>query len=215
MAGKRECAVCSTDGMHSSIGLLMSMTYICERGIMMSRADKSETWNAPSIIDSASASIKLRSWASCRTSSSSARFSGSGEISAVRRSNSDRWGLASVLTPLECSCIGGVSRCDEGHRIHQKGGAAGFCQKNQPRFGCCRSAGVGIGDAERGQDVGLQPFHLGRFLVVLVVVALRVQHAVDDQVGGVLLDGFLLLGRLAFEHVGAKDDVGLRRRVVG
>jgi hypothetical protein len=38
---------------------------------------------------------------------------GLGEISAVSRSNSDLWGLASVLTLLECSCIAGVSRCFE------------------------------------------------------------------------------------------------------
>src|SRR5471032_3587097 len=79
---------------------------------------------------------------------------------------------------------------------------------------CAVSVGVGIGDAQRRQDFRLQAFHLGRFLVVLVVVALRVQHAVDDQVGRVLFDGFLLLGRLAFQHVGAEDDVGLGRRVV-
>src|SRR5471030_435191 len=79
---------------------------------------------------------------------------------------------------------------------------------------CAVSVGVGIGDAQRRQDFRLQAFHLGRFLVVLVVVALRVQHAVDDQVGGVLFDGFLLLGRFAFQHVGAEDDVGLGGRVV-
>src|SRR5471030_865973 len=80
---------------------------------------------------------------------------------------------------------------------------------------CATLFGVGIGDAQRGQDFRLQAFHLGRFLVVLVVVALRMQHAVDDQVGRVLFDGFLLLGRFAFQHVGAEDDVSLRRRVVG
>src|SRR5471032_2049399 len=85
-----------------------------------------------------------------------------------------------------------------------------FCQKDSS----VRSAGVGIGVAEAGQDVGFDAFHLGRFLVVHVVVALRVQHAVDDQVGGVFFHGFLLLGRFPLQHVGAEDDVGLGRRVV-
>jgi hypothetical protein len=91
-----------------SIGLEMSTTSICERGTMMSRTDRSETWNTPSIMERASASMRLRSWASCSTSSSSARFSGSGEISAVSRSNSDRWVLASVRTSAGCSGIVGV-----------------------------------------------------------------------------------------------------------
>ncbi|CAM2182100.1 hypothetical protein BLAT2472_60098 [Burkholderia latens] len=58
---------------------------------MMSRAHRSDTWNTPSIIDSESASIRLRSWASWRISSSSVRDSGSGEMKSVRRSSSERF----------------------------------------------------------------------------------------------------------------------------
>ncbi len=61
ITGKRECAVAMTCGMNLSGGSLMSMTSICARGIMTSRTLVSETWSAPSIIVSASASSRLRS----------------------------------------------------------------------------------------------------------------------------------------------------------
>ena len=60
ITGKRECAVAITCGMNLSAGSLMSITSICARGIMMSRTCISETCSAPSIIDSASASSRLR-----------------------------------------------------------------------------------------------------------------------------------------------------------
>ena len=60
ITGKRECAVPITCGMNFSTGSLMSMTSICARGIMMSRTCISDTVSTPSIIDSASASSRLR-----------------------------------------------------------------------------------------------------------------------------------------------------------
>jgi hypothetical protein len=46
--------------MNFSTGSLMSMKSTCARGIMMSRTCISETVSAPSMIDSASASSRLR-----------------------------------------------------------------------------------------------------------------------------------------------------------
>ena len=94
--GKRAQSVKSVQpstymkGMNASGASLMSMTSICERGIIRSRARNSDTCNTPSIIDMASASSRLRSCASCSASSSSSRFSGSRKMNAVRRSSRPR-----------------------------------------------------------------------------------------------------------------------------
>src|SRR5450830_66906 len=74
---------------------------------------------------------------------------------------------------------------------------------------------IWIGDAQLGQDPGFQAFHLGGLFVIHMVVALRVQHAVDDQMGRMLFHAFLLFRRFLFQHVGAQDDVGAGRLIVG
>src|SRR5450830_1286472 len=73
---------------------------------------------------------------------------------------------------------------------------------------------IWIGDAQLGQDLGFQAFHLGGLFVIHMVVALRVQHAMDDQMGRMLFHAFLLFRRFLFQHVGAQDDVGAGRLVV-
>jgi hypothetical protein len=60
ITGKRECAVAITARMNFSTGSWMSMKSTCARGIMMSRTCISDTVSAPSMIDSASASSRLR-----------------------------------------------------------------------------------------------------------------------------------------------------------
>src|SRR5450830_299270 len=74
---------------------------------------------------------------------------------------------------------------------------------------------IWIGDAQLGQDLGFQAFHFGGLFVIHMIVALRVQHAVDDQMGRVFFHAFLLFRRFLFQYVGAQDDVGTRRLVVG
>ena len=60
ITGKRECAVPMTRVTNVSTGSLMSMKSTCARGIMMSRTAISDTVSAPSMIESASASSRLR-----------------------------------------------------------------------------------------------------------------------------------------------------------
>ncbi len=61
ITGKREWPASMTLGRNCSGGSWMSTTSICARGTMMSRACSSETCSTPSIMASASASIRLRS----------------------------------------------------------------------------------------------------------------------------------------------------------
>ena len=156
ITGKRECRVSSTSGMNSAGSSSIDTTSICARGIMMSRTVISDTCSTPSIIDSASASSSLRSKAPCRSSSSSSRSSGSRVRNADSRSSSV-----------------GLSACRSRRRPSVSGGAAA-----RPR--------VGVGDAERGEDRGLARLHRARGAVGVVVVALQVQHAVDDEVRAVV-----------------------------
>src|SRR5450830_591010 len=100
---------------------------------------------------SASASMRLRSWASVKTSNSSARFSGSGEMKAVSRSNKDLWGLRSVdLTLLECSCIGGVAPLFQSYRIQQKGDFPKFS-----RITVVATTSTSVNMSYRGHILGL------------------------------------------------------------
>ena len=69
------------------------MTYIWERGIMMSRTAESKSRNTPSIMERHSVSISLRSCASCRMSSSSVRESGSEEMKEASLSRKVLTGL--------------------------------------------------------------------------------------------------------------------------
>src|SRR5260221_3873275 len=74
-------------GMKVSIGSLMSMKSTCARGIMMSRTCISETLSAPSMMESASASSRLREYAERKSSTSCSRSLGSRIRSAERRSS--------------------------------------------------------------------------------------------------------------------------------
>src|SRR5687767_5215825 len=87
ITGKRECAVEMICGMKLSIGWLMSMKSTCARGTMMSRTCISETVSAPSMIDSASASSRLREYAERSRSTSCSRSPGSRISSDDRRSS--------------------------------------------------------------------------------------------------------------------------------
>src|SRR5579859_299176 len=74
-------------GMKLSIGSWMSMKSTCARGIMMSRTCISETLSAPSMMESASASSRLREYAERKSSTSCSRSLGSRIKSAERRSS--------------------------------------------------------------------------------------------------------------------------------
>src|SRR5215510_3170421 len=87
ITGKRECAVEMTCGMNFSTGSLMSMKSTCARGTMMSRTCISETVSAPSMIESASASSRLREYAERSRSTSCSRSPGSRISSDDRRSS--------------------------------------------------------------------------------------------------------------------------------
>src|SRR5262245_2895037 len=87
ITGKRECAVEMTCGMNFSTGSLISMKSTCARGTMMSRTCISETVSAPSMIDSASASSRLREYAERSRSTSCSRSPGSRMSSDDRRSS--------------------------------------------------------------------------------------------------------------------------------
>src|ERR1043165_671465 len=88
ITGKSECAVAMICGMNFSTGSWMSMKSTCARGIMMSRTCISETVSAPSMIDRASASSRLRAYAERSRRVSSPRSPGSRRMSADRRSSS-------------------------------------------------------------------------------------------------------------------------------
>src|SRR5688572_2404551 len=87
ITGKRECAVEMICGMKLSTGSLMSMKSTWARGTMMSRTCISETVSAPSMIDRASASSRLREYAPRRSCTSCSRSPGSRISSADRRSS--------------------------------------------------------------------------------------------------------------------------------
>ena len=89
-------AVSITKGMNLSGESSMSITSICERGIMMSRACISDTCSTPSIIASASASIRLRSYAVWRSWISCSLSSGSRISSAPIRSSQVGLGESSI-----------------------------------------------------------------------------------------------------------------------
>ena len=119
----------------------------------MSRTVISETDSTPSIIDSASASSSLRSNAPRIRSISSSRSSGSRVSSADRRSSSV--GFAGSAFSISGACD--VAASAYAH------------------------SGSGIAEA-RASSVGLARSIRAASRVALVVVALQVQHAVDDEV---------------------------------
>src|SRR5262249_303561 len=87
ITGKRECAVAMICGMNVSTGSLMSMKSTWARGTMMSRTCISETVSAPSMIESASASRRLREYAERSRCTSCSRSPGSRMSSDDRRSS--------------------------------------------------------------------------------------------------------------------------------
>jgi hypothetical protein len=89
VTGKRECAVSIALAVMAVAESATGITSICARGIMMSRTCMSETASAPSMMERASASSRLRSKAECSSAISCSRSSGSRISSAERRSSSD------------------------------------------------------------------------------------------------------------------------------
>jgi len=74
--------------------------------------------------------------------------------------------------------------------------------------------GVGIGDAQPGENRGFASLHdLCRALGV-VVVALQVQHAVYDKVSAVVGKRLSLLARLASKHGSADHEIPDHRRIM-
>src|SRR5436190_2123735 len=187
MTGKRECAVEMTCGMNFSTGSCRSMTSIWARGIMMSRTCISETLSAPSIMERASASSRLRSYAECSRRARLSRSSGSRRMSAERRSSN---------VGREGSFTWGES-----------GGSAILCANRH----CVR-----IGIAEPREDRNLAFFHALRVAQPFVTVAAQVQYCVHDQVRVVRPKRLLLATRLAGHDGMAKHDVAaIEREHVG
>jgi hypothetical protein len=71
-----------------------------------------------------------------------------------------------------------------------------------------RDPGVGVGEAERAQQGALARFHAPRIGGALVVVALRVQRAMHEQVRVVRLERDARGPRLGLEHRCAQHEVG-------
>jgi hypothetical protein len=67
---------------------------------------------------------------------------------------------------------------------------------------------VGIGNAKAREQPGLERFHARGVALVLMVVALRMQHAMDHEMRQVIDQGFVLRTRLGAQHRQAQDDVG-------
>ena len=73
---------------------------------------------------------------------------------------------------------------------------------------------VGIGNAEPGQDLGLQALHDLGLDLACVIVAQEVQHAVHHQVGEVVAERLVLgprLGPSGLEGDGDVAEVSARR----
>ena len=83
-------------------------------------------------------------------------------------------------------------------------------RRPRPAFGesAGRARGVGIGEAEAGEDRGLARLHRLRLGWPAVVEALGVQGTVHQQVRVVRVEPDALLGRLALDHRGAEHEVG-------
>ena len=161
-------------------------TSICARGIMMSRTVISDTCSTPSIIDSASASSSLRSNAPCRSSSSSSRSSGSRVRSADRRSSSV--GLSGALSARRPSRLRQASRA----RVRDRDSPA--------------RARIAVSRASIARGIG----------AAFVVVALQVQHAVDDEVRVVMRRSVLPCARASSRTTGAHSTMSpaTRRRII-
>ena len=97
VTGKRECAVSIALAVMAAAVSSIEIASIWARGTMMSRTCISDTANAPSMMERASASSRLRSKAECSNAMSCSRSSGSRISSAERRSSSDgRLGEGSI-----------------------------------------------------------------------------------------------------------------------
>src|SRR6185312_2938170 len=92
---------------------------------------------------------------------------------------------------------GGPAEASAMRRLHRPGG--GRC--------------IGVGDAERGKNGALQPFHPLRLGLGEMVEAEKVQSAVHDEVGQVVGERLTLYGRLAADRLEGKDDVAQRQDV--
>ena len=75
-----------------------------------------------------------------------------------------------------------------------------------------RCDGVGIGHAEPREDRGLARLHRARVAGGVVVVALQVQHAVDDEVRAVIGERLALRLRLVAHDRRAQHDVAFDPR---
>ena len=62
------------------------------------------------------------------------------------------------------------------------------------------------------EQLGLHGFHLLSLDIVLVIPALGVQRTVYDQMRQMMVNRFVLLGRLCLNNSQADQDIGLRRR---
>src|SRR5690606_615667 len=101
---------------------------------------------------------------------------------------------------------GGGGHGGQGER--QEGGDAAGGHGSVPPLG-----GVGIGQAEAGQDLPLQLLHGLGLLLVLVVPAQQVQGAGDGQVGVVRRQRLALFGSLAGHDRRADHQVAQQREL--
>src|SRR3954454_10688766 len=76
--------------------------------------------------------------------------------------------------------------------------------------------GVGVGDAERAENVALQVFHRFRLGLALMVVADQMQEAVHGEMAEMMVERLLLVVRLASRRlIGDRDIAEHARRIVG
>src|SRR6478672_8526551 len=162
ITGKRECAVAMICGMNLSTGSWMSMKSTWARGTMMSRTCISETVRAPSMIESASASSRLREYAERSRCTSCSRSPGSRISSDDRRSS----------------------------RLGREGSfiaAASFYR-------------VRVTEARARQQPDLEARHALGFPFLFMLVAAKMQQAVQHQVRVMRGERLSLRARLAGDH---------------
>jgi hypothetical protein len=66
---------------------------------------------------------------------------------------------------------------------------------------------IGIGNTERSENLGFEPFHGKGLIVGYVVVAEDVEEAMDDEVGEMGLERHALLLRLALQSLAGQRDI--------
>src|SRR5215213_9806437 len=85
----------------------------------------------------------------------------------------------------------GFGRAERSSRLRSSFIAGGFSRSSGETSGCHIT--IGVGDAKGGQRLHFQSFHDLRLRLKLVIVAEKVEDAMHDKVGGVVLEGFSLL----------------------